>query len=188
MLSSLADTIKTPAWSLSSQCPLRAAPKPAPAAPAGRWCVPSGLVTPPSQASASSAATPPPPLTVAVSLAGLEAVALVLYGATLVPGLSGERLVMGLTSVAFFWAYGAGLAFCAWQLYRLNSWARAPIVLAQLIQVMVGVDFWGGSTTAVAVLLIAVGVLVLAGIFHPASLAALEESDRDQLGGSGRQA
>lgn len=150
------------------------------------WCVPSGIVTTSPEASASSA-SPPPPLTVAVSLAGIEAAALVLYGASLLPGLSGERLVMGFTSVAFFWAYGAGLAFCAWQLYRLNSWARAPVVLAQLIQVMVGVDFWGGSTTVVAVLLIGVGALVLAGIFHPASLAAVEERDRDQLGGTGPQ-
>lgn len=104
----------------------------------------------------------------------MEAVALVLYGLSLLPTLEGQRLVMGATTVAFFLGYGGFLAFAAWQMYRLHSWSRAPIVLAQLIQIMVGASFWGGGTTPVAVLLVLVGLVTLAGIFHPASLAALE--------------
>ena len=119
----------------------------------------------------------PPPLTVAVSVAALEAVLLVLQGVALLPALHGERLAMGATSVAFFVVYGGFLGYCAWQVYRLHSWARAPLVLAQLIQILVGASFWGGPTTVVAVLAVALGLLALAGIFHPASLAALE-SDR----------
>jgi len=82
--------------------------------------------------------------------------------------------VMGSTSVAFFLVYGGFLGYCAWSVYRLRSWARAPLVLAQLIQILVGASFWGGSTTAIAVLAVAAGLLALVGIFHPASLAALE--------------
>jgi len=116
----------------------------------------------------------PPPLLVAVSLAALEAALLVLQGLALIPALEGERLVMGSTSVAFFVLYGGFLGYCAWSVYRLRSWARAPLVLAQLIQILVGASFWGGSTTIVAVIAVGIGLLTLVGVFHPASLAALE--------------
>ena len=91
---------------------------------------------------------------VACALAVAEAVALVLQGLLLLPALEGDRLTMGLTSTLFFVLYGAGLAWCAWCLVRGQSWARAPVVLAQLIQVLLGLGFWGGDTTAVAVVLV----------------------------------
>ena len=116
----------------------------------------------------------PPPLTVAVSVVALEAVMLVLQGLALLPALEGERLVMGATTAAFFLLYGGFLGYCALQVYRLHSWARAPLVLAQLIQILVGASFWGGATTIVAVVAVGLGLLVLAGVFHPASLSALE--------------
>ncbi len=116
----------------------------------------------------------PPPLTVAVSLAALEAALLIFQGLALIPALEGERLARGSTSVAFFVLYGGFVAYCAWSVYRLHSWARAPLVLAQLIQILVGASFWGGATTIVAIVAVTVGLLTLAGIFHPASLAALD--------------
>ena len=121
--------------------------------------------------------TVPPPLTVAVSVVALEAGLLVLQGLALVPAMEGERLAMGATSVAFFLLYGGFLGYCSWQVYRLRSWARAPVVLAQLIQILVGASFWGGTTTIVAIVAVVLGLIVLAGIFHPASLAALEGED-----------
>jgi hypothetical protein len=110
---------------------------------------------------------------VAVALVALEAVVLAVYSLTVVPTLERSRLEMGVTTVGFFLVYAGFLAFCAWRLLRLQSWARAPVVLAQLIQVMVGVSFWGGATTAVGVALVVVGSLALLGVFHPASVAAL---------------
>ena len=120
----------------------------------------------------------PPPLSVAVSLTLLEAALLVGYGLTLAFDISGARFAMGVTSVAFFLIYGGVLAWCAWSLRRLHSWARSPVVLAQLIQVLTATSFWGQGTTAVAVVGILVGVVVLAGIFHPDSIAALAAADR----------
>jgi hypothetical protein len=124
-----------------------------------------------------SGGTVPPPLSVAVSLVFLEVFALVLQGLTLLPNLSGERLAMGATSVAFFVLYGGALGWCAWNLRRLRSWARSPVVLAQLLQVLTATSFWGGGTTYVAVAGILVGLVVLAGIFHPDSIAALGTAD-----------
>ena len=103
---------------------------------------------------------------------------LVLQGFALVPAVEGERFAMGATSVAFFLLYGGFLGYCAWTLYRLQSWARSPVVLAQLIQMLVGASYWGGATTIIAVVAVALGLLTLAGIFHPASLAALEADER----------
>jgi hypothetical protein len=112
---------------------------------------------------------------VAASLAGVEGGLLVLYGLVELTVLTGERAVMGLTTAVFFLVYGAGLAFCAWRMSRRVSWARSPVVMAQLIQLGVAWSFWGGGSTPVAVALGLVALLVLAGIFHPASLDALAE-------------
>jgi hypothetical protein len=120
----------------------------------------------------------PPPLTVAASLIGVEAAVFVLLGLFELSHTEGEKLVLGLTTAVFFLVYGAFLAYAAWRLHRLHSWARAPLVLAQLIQVLVGGSFWGGSTTPVAVVMIVVGLIALVGIFHPDSLAALETHER----------
>jgi hypothetical protein len=103
----------------------------------------------------------------------LEAAVLVGYGVSLLPSLSDERLAVGATSVLFLVGYGAFLAWCAHRFWRLHSWARAPIVMAQLIQIPVGISFWGGQTTAVAVAMLLVAAVVLAGVFHPRSIAAL---------------
>lgn len=139
-------------------------------------CVPSACVSPRDRTDHDSAA--PAPLVAAVCLVGVEAAALVGVGVAEVGVLSSSRATMGLTTAFFFWVYGAGLGACAWQLLRLHSWARAPVVLAQLIQLPVAWSFHGGSTTPVAVALAVGAVLVLVGVFHPASLAALDRADR----------
>lgn len=119
----------------------------------------------------------PAPLVAAASLVAVEAILLVLYGVAELIAVSGDRVTMGVTTALFFLVYGAGLAFCAWAVTRLKSWARAPIVVAQLIQLLVAWSFRGGATTLVAIGLAVVAVLVIVGIFHPASLDALADED-----------
>jgi hypothetical protein len=118
---------------------------------------------------------PRAPATVRVSavLTVLEGLGFAAYGLALVPELFGDHPEAGSTASVFFLAYAGFLAVCAWQLWRLRSWARAPVVLAQLIQLLVGTGFWGGDTVAVAVLLIALAVAVLVALLHPRSTAAL---------------
>jgi hypothetical protein len=115
----------------------------------------------------------PRPLLVAAVLAALEALALLVAAVLELVHISGLRVTMGVTTAAFFLGYGVALALCAWGLTRLAGWARAPVVLAQLIQLGVAWSFRGGETTAVTVVLALVAVAVLVGIFHPASTAAL---------------
>lgn len=130
----------------------------------------------------------PVPLLVAVSLVGLEAVLLVVLGVLELTALSGARATMGVTTSVFFVVYAGGLAFCCRALLRRESWARAPVVLAQLIQLGVAWSFRGGDGTVAAVVLAVVAVLVVAGIFHPASLAALAEPDDGPTGPAGDDA
>jgi hypothetical protein len=119
----------------------------------------------------------PAPLTVAATLAALEGLALVAYGVAELAHLSTTRLEMGLTTSFFFFLYGAALIACAVVVSRRGSWARSPLVLAQLIQCGIAVSFWGGSTTGVAVALIVVAVVALAGLLHPASIDYLARED-----------
>ncbi|WP_090860930.1 hypothetical protein [Nocardioides lianchengensis] len=115
----------------------------------------------------------PRPLLAAALLAALESLALLVSAVLELVNVSGVRITMGLTTALFFLVYGAALGLCAWGLTRLALWSRAPVVLAQLIQLGVAWSFRGGETTAVSVVLAVVAVAVLVGIFHPASTAAL---------------
>jgi hypothetical protein len=121
----------------------------------------------------------PPPLLVAVSLVGVEAVCLVIFGLVELRSIEATKLTMGVTTSLFFAMYGVGLGVFAWLLHRLQSWARAPVVLAQLIQLGVAWSFRSGATAFVSAVLTVVAVVVLAGVFHPASLRALAEPDEE---------
>ena len=125
-----------------------------------------------------SVSSQPWPLRAACAIAALEALVLVAQALLVLPALDGQRLAMGLTSALFLAVYGGGLAWCAWCLVRGSSWARAPVVLAQLIQILVGLtsDF---SPELIGWVLVAVGLAVLVGVFHPQSLAALDTDERN---------
>ena len=117
----------------------------------------------------------PPPLVVAASLAGLEAFVLAALGAVELANLSSIRLTMGLTTTAFFLAAGAALAWCAWSLWRVRRWARGPVVMAQLIQLGLAWNFRDAPTTLLAIGLAVAGVVVIAGLLHPATTQVLEQ-------------
>jgi hypothetical protein len=93
--------------------------------------------------------------------------------------LSAARMTMGVTTALFFVFYGAVLVLCAWLVTRRVTWARSPIVLAQLIQILVGWGFRGGATTWVTVFAIVVALVVLLGLLNPASIDALADRPED---------
>lgn len=119
--------------------------------------------------STPSKSSVPASLMVAVSLTALEALGLLVYGVLELFHLSGGRLMMGLSTALFFTAYGVFLAWAARSLHARDSWARSPIVFTQLMQLGLAWNFRGGETTAVAIGLAVVAVLVLVGILLPAS-------------------
>jgi len=120
----------------------------------------------------------PAPLVVAASLVAVEGVVLVALAILELASLSSQRLTMGVTTAGFFAGYGAALLLFAWSVHQGRSWARSPIVLAQLIQLGIAWSFRGGDTTLVAVALAVVALVVVLGLLHPASIDALADDPR----------
>jgi hypothetical protein len=118
----------------------------------------------------------PATLVVAASLVAVEGLLLLGYAVLELANLSSDRVAVAVTTTLFFGAYGGLLVGCAWALIRRQSWARSPAVLTQLIALGVAWSFRGGNTTGVAVAVAVVAVVVLIGLFNPASIEALSDS------------
>ena len=120
----------------------------------------------------------PAPLVVAASLVTVEGLLLIVFAVLELASLDSDRVAMGATTSIFFLGYAALLLLCAWSLVNGHSWARSPVVLTQLIGLGVAWSFRGGETTGVAVAIAVVAVVVLVGVFHPASLEALSDEEQ----------
>jgi len=115
----------------------------------------------------------PPTLLAAAVVVALQGVAMVVFAVLEVVHTSSGHLGMAATTALFFVALGAGLLLFARGLGRVESWARGPVVAAELIELLTAYSFVGGDTTPAAVVLAVVAVLVLVGLLHPASTRAL---------------
>jgi hypothetical protein len=120
---------------------------------------------------------PPVPLAGAATLVGLQALALVVLGVVEVLSADSERVALAVTTTLFFVLLAAGLGVCARGLVQVRSWARGPVVAAELVGLLLSYSFWGGETTPVALVLLAVSALALVGVLHPASTRALAAAD-----------
>jgi hypothetical protein len=116
----------------------------------------------------------PAPLVTSASLAAVEGVVIIALAVLEIASLTGGRLTMGLTTTLFFALYGGLLVLCAWAITHGGTWARGPILLAQLIQLGLAWNLRGGETTLVSVLIGVVALVTIAGIVHPQSVEALE--------------
>ena len=126
--------------------------------------------------SSEPATAPPPPLVVAASLAAVEGLVLVLLAVLEAFSVTGSRLAMGVSTALFFAAFGVLLMASAWMITHGHAWTRGPIMLAQLIQLGLAWNLRSAPTTVVAVLIALVAVVVIAGLVHPASVEALEDT------------
>jgi hypothetical protein len=120
------------------------------------------------------ASAAPPPLVTAASLVLVEALLLLGLGTLELAALDQDRATMGLSTSVFFLGAGAGLAACAWALWRGRRWGRGPVLLAQLVALGLAWNFRAEPTTLVAVGLVALALVVIAGLLHPTSIDVLE--------------
>ncbi|TQL67449.1 hypothetical protein FB381_1325 [Nocardioides albertanoniae] len=107
--------------------------------------------------------------------AGLEAVAMLAWAIlefVRIPGAA--SLTTAIAGGIFFLLCAAGIGWCTYTLWRLDSWSRAPLVLVQLI--VLGLAWNLRADLALAGGLALVAIVALVGIFAPPSIAALEES------------
>jgi hypothetical protein len=110
-------------------------------------------------------------------LAGLEGLAALAFGVAEIFQVRLVRAVVGVGVAAFMIGFAVLLLAAGHGLLRGRRWARAPIVVVQLIMIPVGWGFRAAPTTWVAVTMIAVSLLTLVLILHPASTKALVVED-----------
>ncbi|MFT4010823.1 MAG: hypothetical protein QM655_12375 [Nocardioidaceae bacterium] len=119
----------------------------------------------------------PAPLWVAVVVVLLEALGFAVYGVIELFHLDSKRPEVALTAGIFFVLYAGFLVFFGWRLARAEAWARAPIVMAQLIQVAVALNY--GGVAPLSVTFVVTAAVVLVGVFHRASIEAIESHESD---------
>ncbi|GAB2766624.1 hypothetical protein GCM10027020_19100 [Nocardioides salsibiostraticola] len=115
----------------------------------------------------------PPPLTVAASLTAIQGMVLVILAGVEIVNVNKDRLSIGVTTSAFFLAYGAVLLFAAYALTRRQGWARGPVLITQLIQL--GLAWNLRSFALIAVVMAVSAVVVIAGMLNAASVEALSD-------------
>jgi hypothetical protein len=125
----------------------------------------------------------PPPLTVAASVVAVQGAVLVLLAVLELADISADRRSLGLSTAAFFGAYGALLLGAGWALRRRTAWARGPVLLTQLIAL--GLAWNLRDSAAIAIVLAVSAVVALGGLVHPDSIAALSGTPRDDSEDSG---
>jgi len=131
----------------------------------------------PDPAATASRPAVPGVLWLAAAFVAVEALVMVGLGVAEIASFSTERIELGVTTTLFFLAYGAGLAVCAYGLTRPWPSVRAPVVLAQLLQLLTAWSFRGGETTPVALGGAGVAVAVLVLVLLPASTLVLAPDD-----------
>ena len=122
--------------------------------------------------------TRPAHLTAAAVLALLEGLVALGFGVAEIFEVRLFRAVVGVGVALFMIAFAVLLGAAARALLRLRRWARAPVVVVQLIMLPVGWSFRGGQTEGVAVAMIAVALLTLVLVLHPRSTQALVVEDQ----------
>lgn len=122
---------------------------------------------------------PPWTLLLAVVVTLVEAVALLGWGVVMLARVAGAASAMSaVAGGVFFVLCAVGVGWGAYALWRLHSWARAPMVLVQLI--VLGVAWSSRHAVLVAVVLAVVALAGLAGILAPPSIRALEDGEHSE--------
>jgi len=126
----------------------------------------------------------PVQLTLAAGLAALEGLVALVFGVVEIGQVRVFRAVVGVGVALVMIGFAVLLLAAARALLRVRRWARAPVVVVQLIMLPVGWSFRGAPTTGVAVVMIIVALATLVLILHPRSTQALV-ADQDVPGTSG---
>lgn len=126
--------------------------------------------------------TNPPLLTVAASVVAVQAVVLLVLAVLEFANLADERRSLGLSTAAFFAAYGVVLLAAAWGLFRRAGWSRGPVLITQLI--FLGIAWNVREQIGVTIALVVCAGIVLAGMLHPDTIEALDRDPTDQASDS----
>lgn len=105
-------------------------------------------------------------LGIAAATVALEALAFITVASLNLADVSASRLGIGLGVGILLIAYGLGLLVAARQVQQGRRWARAPLILAQLIQLLLANDARDGAAWVTPALAVS-AVVVLACLLAP---------------------
>jgi hypothetical protein len=91
--------------------------------------------------------------------------------------LSGNRVGFGVGAGLLLAVYGAGQAWAAWRVTRGDAWARSPVVVTQLIQLLLAWNLRTSDSKWVAALMAVTAVIALACLLAPPVTRALGRSN-----------
>jgi hypothetical protein len=130
--------------------------------------------------------TVPVQLTLAAALAALEGLVALGFGVAEILQVRLFRAVVGVGVSIFMVGFAVLLGAAARGLLHARRWARAPVVVVQLILLPVGWSFRGAPTTAVSAAMIIAALLTLVLVLHPRSTRALvvDEDPPDRSDGN----
>jgi len=103
----------------------------------------------------------------------LESIAYIVVASLDLADSTGGRLGFGVGAGILLIAYGLGLSVAAWHVRKGRAWARAPIVVAQLIQLLLAHDLRGSGAAWVTPAMAVSSLVVLGCLFAPPVTQAL---------------
>jgi hypothetical protein len=91
--------------------------------------------------------------------------------------LSGNRLGLGIGAGVLLAIYGAGQAWAAWRVTQGDGWARSPLIVTQLIQLLLAWNLRTSDSKWIAVLMAVAAVISLGCLLAPPVTRALGRSN-----------
>lgn len=119
--------------------------------------------------------TPPEPLKksarallgIAAVVVAVEALAYVVLAVLDVTDVSRDRLGLGVGAGLLLGVYGVGQLFAGWRVSQGESWARSPLVVTHLIQLLLAWNLRTGDTRWLAIVMGVCAVVVLGCLLAP---------------------
>lgn len=125
--------------------------------------------------------TPPEPLPksarillgIAAVVVAVESLAYVVLAVLDLADVSSERLGLGVGAGILLGIYGVGQLFAAWRVLQGESWARSPLVVTHLIQLLLAWNLRNEDSPWLAILMGGCAVVVLGCLLAPPVTRAL---------------
>lgn len=112
-------------------------------------------------------------LTIAGVVVAVEASAYVALAILDLANVSSERLGLGVGAGILLGLYGVGQLYAAWRVTRGDGWARSPLIVTHLIQLLLAWNLRDGDTRWLAVVMAVCALVVLGCLLAPPVTRAL---------------
>jgi hypothetical protein len=112
-------------------------------------------------------------LGIAGAIVAVEALAYIVLAVLDLAEVSSDRIGLGVGAGVLLAAYGAGQLFAAWRVTRGEGWARSPLIVTHVIQLLLAWNLRNGDTALPAIVMAGCAVVVLGCLLAPPVTRAL---------------